>query len=1089
MCQPVLPNTLGRGVSNDQNRIQRCDQQFLRGRLRRPGRRLLLQYPDRGLQANTGFRSVFTGTNFAPGIGNGDPTGRITSVTVTDGFGRPVVAISQVNWSVGEFLTAIDGVLSGNDSALTALLSRSGPIELDASGATIGADFRFDGITTSGTIIGSAFEDTLSGTDGNDLIRTGASTYEDYVFGGLGNDTIDLGGLSAARGNYGYITYEELTVGAGGTTTFNVNAGTATVVKSGNRGTDTILSSQNVLQGDGLALQGTEGNDVFNVNGGTNSYMVVGGLSGNDTMNITLDGIVRLDYRGGFDVGPNRGIVADLSTGIVSNDGYGGQDVINILGGTSTLSLRGTRYADDIIGSDRDERFILERGQDTLDAGDGYDMLRYDRSRVDAINFDGIAGTVTGTWRGEAFTHTVSNVEYVRGSLDGNDSMQASDAGMKLNGYGGNDTLLGGMGDDRLWGGTGNDFISTGNNDRFDVADGDSGFDTIDAGQVISGGLQIEHYDLVNAGIGQTITVTDDTTTIDKGSNGITTVTSTGTVMQYEEGRDFFRYWINGSASNDVFNIDLTDGGEVTVRGGRGNDTFNLGGTVGQTFMQDGFVVIDYWFDNKYQAGTQGVVLDLSTGIVSNDGFGSSDIINGLGRIASAVIGSTLADSLTGSDRADNFELGTGGNDTVHGGADDDTIAYYTATAGIRADLSTGVVTGDGFVQTVSDIEAVIGSDYSDVLTGGSGSSDLIGRDGDDVMYGDDLDVGQARAESAQVWRLYQAVLDRTPDTISHARWVERLLEGEGELIDLAKAFVNSPEFQTRFADVDTSEEFVTLLYNNVLGRDPDATGLANFTNALNSGARTEAQVVLAFSESTEYQNSTRIVTNLYAEARDAAAWSDDVFRMYQATLGRAPDAGGFLNWTEQLGNGNTLINALTGFVNSAEFQQRFGTELSSEDFVTLLYDNVLERSPDPMGLAGWVDNLDNNGFSRAQVVNGFSQSPEFIARTDADVKDWIRGQGVDDILVSGGGDNTLAGGILADQFVFEVVDGATHDVLDLEAWDYIDMFDFSYGGAAQVIDQMTQVGRDTVFQDQGVTITFRETTIADFTDDMFLLS
>ena len=350
-------------------------------------------------------------------MGGGDPTGRVTSVPVTNGAGLPVLTISQANWSVTEFLFVMDEIInSDDDTALTALLSRSGALFVDATNATIGADFRFDGVTTSGTILGSAFEETLAGTDGNDSIATGASTYADYVFGGLGNDTINLSGLTAARDNYAYITYEQLSAGA----TFNVNgaAGTATVVKNGGAGTDTILSSRNVLQGDGLALHGTRGNDVFNVNGGTNSYMVIAGLAGNDTMNIRLDGIVRVDYRDGFDVAPGRGIVANLTTGVVANDGFGGRDIINIVGGNSTLELRGTRFADSIIGSSRDERFILERGQDTLDAGGGYDILRYDRNGVDGITFDGTTGValVTGVWRGEAFSHTVSNVEEVRGS-------------------------------------------------------------------------------------------------------------------------------------------------------------------------------------------------------------------------------------------------------------------------------------------------------------------------------------------------------------------------------------------------------------------------------------------------------------------------------------------------------------------------------------------------------------------------------------------------------------------------------------------------------------------------------------------------
>ena len=183
--------------------------------------------------------------------------------------------------------------------------------------------------------------------------------------------------------------------------------------------------------------------------------------------------------------------------------------------------------------------------------------------------------------------------------------MEAGDEAVEFRGNGGNDTLIGGAdndtlhgddgqdvlrggaGDDYIWGGRGNDFISTGTNDRFDVADADSGFDTIDAGSVTTGGLQIEHSGLVNAGIGQVISITSNRTTIDKGTNGVTTVINTATVMEYDDERDYFRYWINSSASDDTFNIALANGGEVTVRGGRGNDTFNLSAS------RDGFVVFE----------------------------------------------------------------------------------------------------------------------------------------------------------------------------------------------------------------------------------------------------------------------------------------------------------------------------------------------------------------------------------------------------------------------------------------------------------------------------------------------------------------
>jgi hypothetical protein len=49
------------------------------------------------------------------------------------------------------------------------------------------------------------------------------------------------------------------------------------------------------------------------------------------------------------------------------------------------------------------------------------------------------------------------------------------------------------------------------------------------------------------------------------------------------------------------------------------------------------------------------------------------------------------------------------------------------------------------------------------------------------------------------------------------------------------------------------------------------------------------------------------------------------------------------------LANGATPTQVAQGFINSAEFQQVYGT-LSASDFVTTLYENVLHRAGDPTG-------------------------------------------------------------------------------------------------------------------------------------------
>ena len=115
----------------------------------------------------------------------------------------------------------------------------------------------------------------------------------------------------------------------------------------------------------------------------------------------------------------------------------------------------------------------------------------------------------------------------------------------------------------------------------------------------------------------------------------------------------------------------------------------------------------------------------------------------------------------------------------------------------------------------------------------------------------DDDGTPSTTSPAAQVTRLYDTVLDRTPDDAGLTFWTNALRAG-ADLDDLAELFVRSSEFRDRYGDTDNSE-FVTLLYRNTLNREPDAAGQAFWTDALAGGRANRDDVVLAFSESAEH--------------------------------------------------------------------------------------------------------------------------------------------------------------------------------------------------------------------------------------------
>ena len=374
--------------------------------------------------------------------------------------------------------------------------------------------------------------------------------------------------------------------------------------------------------------------------------------------------------------------------------------------------------------------------------------------------------------------------------------------------------------------------------------------------------------------------------------------------------------------------------------------------------------------------------------------------------------------------------------------------------------------------------EAVVAGDLT--LTGTAGADRLTGLGGNDTVHGDGFHADHALPQALQVWRLYRAMLDRAPDTAGQADWTARLASGDETLADVARGFAGSREFQTAYGALDDAG-FVTLLYHNVLDRDPDAAGLASWTARL-AGGTARAEVALGFSESREFVTRTGAEATGFTLARNPATWTDEVYRLYRATLDRDPDATGFADWLDRLGDGTALATAVTGFIGSREFRATYGT-LDDAGFVTLLYRNVLDRAPDALGLAGWLDRL-AGGTARADIVLGFAESREFVSATAAGLKTFVRSLGPQDEIRGGGGSNLLWGGQLADTFVFGT-EAAAHRVMDLEAWDLLSFQGFGYAGAGDIRAHMAQTGADVVFHDRGVGVTLVQTELAALADDM----
>lgn len=387
--------------------------------------------------------------------------------------------------------------------------------------------------------------------------------------------------------------------------------------------------------------------------------------------------------------------------------------------------------------------------------------------------------------------------------------------------------------------------------------------------------------------------------------------------------------------------------------------------------------------------------------------------------------------------------------------------------------------------------DTIIGNDVANTLRGGVGNDSLYGNLGGDYLLGganndfaDGGDGWDLTASGKAVLRLYEATLDRPPD-VAGLNFYEAALQNGQSLVTLAAGFVNSPEFQTTYGALSNAQ-FVTLLYQNVLERAPDPNGLSYWTGLLDNGM-SRAEVVVGFSESQEFVVATTFDSRAFAANVLFGATLGQVYRVYQATLDRAPDPEGFVFYVETLVGGFSLAQITTGFISSPEFQSMYGS-LNNEQFVTLLYNNVLDRSPDQAGLQFWMDHL-ANGATREFVVNGFSESGEFQTNTNPALNAFVRTQlpYYADRLDGGAGNDRMYGGFGADRFDFNASEDGNKQLWGLDSFDTLSFAGFGYADKASALVHFTQQGDDVVFLDQGVSILFHNTSIAAISNIAFL--
>jgi hypothetical protein len=120
-------------------------------------------------------------------------------------------------------------------------------------------------------------------------------------------------------------------------------------------------------------------------------------------------------------------------------------------------------------------------------------------------------------------------------------------------------------------------------------------------------------------------------------------------------------------------------------------------------------------------------------------------------------------------------------------------------------------------------------------------------------------------------------------------------------------------------------------------------------------------------------------------------------YLLYQAAFDRIPDVEGLGYWISKVdGGANIVRDVAQNFILSNEFKSLYGSNPSVPEFMGLLYQNVLNRTPDAEGLKYWLDEFAQAGDStlyRAGLLNNFAISVENIANVASQIVDGIQYQ------------------------------------------------------------------------------------------------
>jgi TorA maturation chaperone TorD len=233
------------------------------------------------------------------------------------------------------------------------------------------------------------------------------------------------------------------------------------------------------------------------------------------------------------------------------------------------------------------------------------------------------------------------------------------------------------------------------------------------------------------------------------------------------------------------------------------------------------------------------------------------------------------------------------------------------------------------------------------------------------------------------VRRAYQDILGRDPDAEGLRTYRSNIIDRGWSEQDVREALRNSPEYASGAARTSSADRIIRRAYQDILGREPDPSGLETYRRNIVEQGWDEQDVRTALRRSQERREVVRGGQRGVSDAEAEAT----VRRAYLQVLKREPDPSGMQEYKARILNERwTEQQVMTALRRSEERRdvvraQRSMTDAEAAEIVRRAYRSVLNREPDASGMQDYKARILNDRWTEQQLMDALRNSDEYRSK------------------------------------------------------------------------------------------------------------